>query len=388
MDEKIPKGIIQRQDFFRHIEEHIYLKRGGMWFGFIFGLSFALMVWGRYIYDLWRNAMVMPWLEIIAGIFLCCFIWVIVGFLSGFMKSTGRVALISAITAFATPWLVWLAKILDENWVWFLDRSNWDFLIHFGDAQRLRLFFIGLWGIGIGAFSGLLLRWLIPHAWDLTNSKGRTTPKSLGVFLLCVPLTILFGSITNDMIHQDYQETLMGIYQGFSAVNPDKHERPFLTWSMGKMGLERNSTWEWPRGDFVIQLVDYNADTMDQFFFDVIYRDGTAVRCQGGSGSMQFCGNVSDTYRQLMEIFIRSGLNQQYDALQCESCDPYLSTEVILALDVLGSNFIGNYEIRKDAQYGGAVSMMAHFDSGYELICRFRGEDPIVVDGCTGQFVP
>jgi hypothetical protein len=385
MDDKTPKAVEQlRMSRYRHIDEHIYLKRGGMWFGIIFGLSFALMVWGRYIYALRRNAMVMPWLEIIAGLSLCGFLWAMVGYLSGFVKSTSQVVLISIIAAFATPWLVWLAKILNENWVWFLDRRNWSFRIHLGNALMSRLFFIGLWGIGIGAFSGVLQRWLIPHAWDLTTSKGRTTLKSLGVFLLCLPLTILFGSITYDMIHQDFQETLTGVYQGFKTMNPDDPERPFMTWRMGKEGLESNSTWEWPRGEFIIQFVDYDANTMDQFFFDLIYPDGAAVRCQGGSGSMQFCGNVSDTYRQLMEILIRSGLNQQYDGLQCEICDPALSAEVILSLDALGSNFIGSYQIHKAAQYGGAVSMMAHFDSGYDLSCHFRGEMPIVVESCTG----
>jgi len=387
MESNALKGLKQRMDSIQHIEEHIYLKKGGMWFGLIFGLSFALMVWGRYVYHLQRNQMVIPWVEIIAGLFLCSFIWGMVGYLSGFMKSAGKVILVIALTSFATPWFVWLVKVLNENGVWFLNRHHWSFLIHLGDALQLRLFFIGLWGIVIGVFFAILLRWLIPYAWDFTNAKGRTTLKSLGVFMLCFPLTFLFSSITYDMLHQDFQETLTGLYEGFMMMDPDNPERPFLTWSMGKTGLEKNPTWEWPSGEFIIQLVDYDADTLDKFFFDLIYGDGTAIRCQGGSGSMQFCGNVSSTYQQLMGILIQSVLNKKYDTLQCEDCDPHLSTEVILSLDALGSNFIGNYEIRKIAQYGGAVSMRAHFKSGYELTCRFRGEGPIVVDSCTGENV-
>jgi hypothetical protein len=289
------------------------------------------------------------------------------------------------VAGVATPWVVWLAQMVGENMGWFVGRGTWGLAIHFGDALQARLLFIGLWGAGLGAFAGMLERVLLPRAWDATSSSGQTTLRSLGVFLLCVPLALLLGNVTDDLLQKGLQEALAATHQGLSAIQSGEIERPFLTWNYHGKEVEVKSGWEWPRGDFVIHLVDYDADSMGQFFFDVVYGDGTTVRCQGGSASMQLCGNLSDALQQQMEKLVQSGLNRELEALRCETCDPYIEPAVIESLNDLSSNFTEKYEIFKGAQRGGTVLMVARFDTGYELTCRFRGEDPIILDQCTGK---
>jgi hypothetical protein len=388
MNEETPLGGGRQEVFFRFGETGAYVKTGSMWYGFIFGLSYALVLWGRYAYQIWRNSMAMPWLEILLGIVLVVLIWVLEGYLGSTKRSIAWVILLGAITAGITPWIVWLTKTIGENAVWLLDRKNWSFVTHLGEALRYRLFFVSLWGIGFGALAGLLGRWLIPHAWDLTTASGRTSMKSFGLFLLCTPLTILFGSVSSDLMHKDFFESLTGMYEGFSNVDPDESRRPFLTWRYGGKPIESNLSWEWPRGDFTLYLVDYNADTMDQFFFDAVFSDGTTVRCQGGTSSLALCGNVSDTFWQLMDRMIQAGLNRRLGDLQCETCDPSIRSELLISLDRLRPNFKQEYDIVKSYQHGGAISMTAHFDQGFELICNFRGEDPILVESCIGEFSP
>jgi hypothetical protein len=374
--------------FYRSREAAAYLKTGSMWYGFIFGLSYALVLWGQYTYLILKSSMSLPWLEIVLGIILCVLLWVCAGFLSSFKRSVAWVILLSALSAALTPWLVWLAKTSNENFVWFIDRQGWSFIPHFGEALQYRLFMISFWGIGIGAFSGLLVRWLMPHAWDLTTASGRTSLKSLGLFLLCLPLTILFGSVSSDLFHKDFFESLNGTYEAFSQFDPEETRRPFLTWRFGGKNLESNMGWVWPTGDFTLHLVDYDAETMDQFFFDAIYSDGSTVRCQGGSSSLQLCGNVNDTYQQIMDLMIQGGLNHKLGDLQCESCDPSIRSELLISLDRLRSNFTQSYDIYKKFQSGGAVSMTAQFDNGFILSCNFRGDDPIVVESCEESIMP
>jgi hypothetical protein len=378
----------RREILLRSGEAMPYLKVGSMWYGLIFGLSYALVFWGRYAYKILRSSMAFPWLEIATGTVLCVFIWLMMGYLSSLRRSAAWVIILGAIAAGITPWMVWLAKTIDENAVWLVNRETWSFVTHFGRALQSRLFFIGFWGIGIGAFSGLLVRWLIPHAWDLTTSQGRTSLKSLGLFLLCLPLTILFGSISSDELHKDFFDSLTSLYEGFSQFDPEETRRPFLTWRYGEKSLVNNTSWEWPMGDFTLHLVDYNADTMDQFFFDAAFSNGMTVRCQGGSSSLQLCGNVLDTYTQFVDMIIQGGLNRRLGDLQCETCDPSIRPEILASLDQLRPNFTQVYDIHKSYQRGGAISMTADFDNGFELICNFRGEDPIRVESCKGHFSP
>jgi hypothetical protein len=388
MNEETPHAGGWKEIFFHSREAGAYLRVGSMWYGLIFGLSYGLILWGRYAYQIWLNSMAMPWLEIFVGIVLVVLTWVMMGNLSGTKRSVAWVILMSIVAAALTPWLVWSAKTINENVVWFASRQDWSFVTHLGVALRTRLFFISLWGIGVGAFAGLLGRWLMPHAWDLTTASGRTSIKSVGLFLLCLPLTILFGSVSSDQLHKDFFESLNGTYEDFSTFDPEENRRPFLTWRFGGKPVENDLSWEWPQGDFTLYLVDYNDDTMDQFFFDAIFSGDATVRCQGGSSSLALCGNVSDTYWQLMDRFIQAGLNRRLGELQCESCDPSIKPEILATLDHLRPNFTQVYDIHKSYQRGGAVSMTAHFDHGYELICNFRGENPILVESCQGQFLP
>jgi hypothetical protein len=369
----------------RNAEWQAYTRTGGALFGLIFGLVLAAFVWGPHAYHLWRHSMALPWLGIVAGLALCGAGWALAGCLAGASRSAGWAALICAIAGLATPWLVWLAQMAGENTGWFVGRSTWGLAIHFGSALQARLLFVGLWGAGLGAFAGMLERVLLPRAWDVTSSSGRTTLRSLGVFLLCAPLPLLLGSVTNYLLQRSLQEALAAMHQGLSAVGSGETERPFMTWNYGAKEVEVKYSWEWPRGDFILHLVDYDADSMGQFFFDAVYSDGTTVRCQGGSASIQLCGNLSDTLQQQMERLVQHGLDQELEALRCETCDPQIEPGVIESLDDLSSNFTENYETFKSAQRGGTVLMVAHFDTGYELTCRFRGEDPIVLDKCTGK---
>jgi hypothetical protein len=369
----------------RAAEWQAYAKTGGALFGLIFGLAFAAVLWVPHAYHLWRHSMALPWLGIIAGLALCGAGWAIAGCLAGTSRSAGWAALICAIAGMATPWLVWLAQMVGENSGWFVGQSTWGLAVHFGSALQTRLFFVGLWGAGLGAFIGMLERVLLPRAWDATSSNGRPTLRSVGVFLLCAPLALLLASVTDDLLQSDLQEALAATHQGLGDLKSGEIRRPFLTWNYGGKEVEVTSSWEWPRGDFVIHLVDYNADSMGQFFFDAVFDDGTTVRCQGGSASIQSCGNLSDTLQQYMENLVQSGLNQELEALRCETCDPYIEPRVIESLDDLSSNFTEKYEIFKSAQRGGTVLMVARFNTGYELTCRFRGEDPIVLDKCTGK---
>ena len=116
-----------------------------------------------------------------------------------------------------------------------------------------------------------------------------------------------------------------------------------------------------------------------------MFEDEPTVRCKAYGSALQVCGDLTDTLQQTMARMIHSGLSQDLESLWCEICDPYVRPSTILSLNELSPNFNAEYVVTKTSQRGGNIEMNAQFSSGFELTCFFNGEEPIVVESCSGQ---
>jgi len=367
----------------RYGEQGERWPRGGAWFGVVFGLSYALLFWVSHARALNESAGVLPILEIIVGSILFVAFWALIGFLAA--NTLVRWALLlGALAGFLTPWVIWFAKTLQENWIRFIERGDWDIFYRSGTALHSRLFFIGIWGIGIGLFTVLLERLLLSRAWDFTSASGKITLRSISVFLVCLPLSLLFANVSNDMLHKEYHEIISGTYENLSSLATQEIRRPFITWRYGSKEVDVTSTWEWPQGDFTLYLVDYDSESMGKYYFDAVYDDGSVVRCMGGSSSVQFCGNLTDTLQQMMETIVVAAWDQDLQALLCQECDPYIGPDVANELADMRQNFSGGFRVYQEAHYDSTIAVVARFESGYRLRCYFRGDEPIVVEKCSG----
>lgn len=355
------------------------LRRGGFWFGLIFGVSYALTVWGPHAFFLLRHSAVVDWAEILVGLVLCGLFWAFTRVFSGFFRSIFWSMLWGALAGFATPWIVWYSKGIGA----YIAGINLDIVI--GEALEARLFFIGFWGLGIGTFAGLLERILIPRAWDVSSSSEGFSTRSFTVLLFCLPLTILFGIVTNDYLHSSMEEGLQAANNKILDIQSGESRTPLITWRHGKKVVEVESGWEWPDGEFQIHLANYETETMEMFFFDIDFENGPTVRCKTYGSALQVCGNLTDTLQQTMARMIQSGLSQDLESLWCEICDPNIRASTIHSLNELSPNFDVEYVVTKASQRGGTIEMKAQFSSGFELTCFFNGEEPIVVESCSGQ---
>ena len=373
------RGHDVRQTILPEVKRGVYLRRGGFWFGLIFGISYALTVWGPHAYFLLRHSAVVVWAEILLGLVLCGLFWAFTRFFSGFFRPVFWAMLWGALAGFATPWIVWYSKGIGAN----LAGINLDIVI--GEAISTRLFFIGFWGLGIGAFAGLLERMLLPKAWDVSSSSEGFTTRSFAVLLFCLPLTILFGIVTNDYLHSGMEEGLQAAYNKILEIQSGESDPPLITWRHGKKIVEIESGWEWPDGEFQLHLADYETETMEEFFFDIDFEDGPTVRCKAYGSTIQVCGDLTDTLEQTMARIIQSGLSQDLESLWCEICDPYIRPSTILSLKELSPNFDAAYVFTTVSQRGSNIEMNAQFNSGFELTCLFKDEEPIVVESCSGQ---
>lgn len=214
------------------------------------------------------------------------------------------------------------------------------------------------------------------------------TLRSIGVFLLCLPLTVLFANVSDEMLHKEYHEIILGTHENIISLATEETRRPFFTWRYGNKKLDVTSSWEWPQSDFRLYLADYDPDSMGKYFLDVVYDDGSLVRCMGGSSSMQICGDLEDALQQMMEAIIDGALNRDLRAMRCQECDPYIDPAVAIELLGIGWEFSADYEVSRETHYGSTIAMVAQFDSGYRLRCYFRGDEPIVVEKCYGFLEP
>jgi len=364
-----------RKSILLDVQRRAYASRGGAWFGLVFGLSFALVVWAPHTYFMLKNAATVFLAEILLGVVSCAFLWISLFYISGFFRPTLYAMLLGALAGFATPWVIGYSRLISQQW------AGMGSTINIGEALKTRLFLIGFWGLGVGALGGLVERILLPLAWDFRSTNGHYSLSSIAVFLVCVPLTVIFGSVTSDYLHSGLEEGLLTTYEGIVKVKSGESRRPLSTWRYGGKDVDV-STNKWPSGEFKITLVDYDPESMEFFFFDVVYKDGMTVRCKAYGSALQTCGNLTDTLRQQMDRIIQSGLHQQIDSLRCESCDPYFKPSTIISLTALSPFFESEYVFSEVSHRSAATQMTAQFPSGFELICEFSSEEPIVVEDC------
>jgi hypothetical protein len=145
------------------------------------------------------------------------------------------------------------------------------------------------------------------------------------------------------------------------------------------------SSWDWPTGDFSLYLADYDPESMGQYFFDAIYADNLMIRCKGGSSSVQFCGDLTDAIQQMMAVLINRAMTGDLQSMQCDACDPYLEPAVAVELGNISSNFSEDFEVYPDTHYDGTILVITSFESGYQLRCYFRGDEPIIIEKCSGS---
>jgi hypothetical protein len=87
----------------------------------------------------------------------------------------------------------------------------------------------------------------------------------------------------------------------------------------------------------------------------------------------------------MMVMLIDRAITQDLQSMQCDACDPYLDPAVAVELDNISQNFSEAFEVYRDAHYDGTISMIASFESGYQLRCYFRGDEPIIIEKCSGS---
>jgi hypothetical protein len=356
------------------------LLSAGTAYGLIFGLSFALFTWGYDALLLASSAADLAWAKLLLGLLLAITIGGLAGRLVALPPSTATSIALWATVGALLGMIAGRIPFDGGNLAaWLVDRRLWGLVVFpYGSSAATRTALVVVIGAGLGAAAGLAERLAVEWAWDRVTPKGRMGGRSWAVLLVCLPLTLIAAWAADDLINQPlraHQQAVGELITLALAGASEEAEARGLNYVSVARHRERLSE------QYTVYLVDYDLDTYDLGRVDVAFDNGFTLRCMTARSQVGYCSAISDVYQGWMDDLIYTGL---YGERRWLSSLPPLTVDdtVVMWLDARSDQLSEIYEVAKVGQRGRWVFMSARFDTGSDIVCRFRGVAPVVVDQC------
>jgi len=362
-------GLFQRAHF-RDEEAQRTMQRAGVIYGVLYGLCFALVIWGPDALILSHSHAEMAWAKLAIGLPATLFITTVVGFWSG---RSGRASIwivlwiscaaLIGIFAGAAPstglnLISWISE----------PRVRWIHTYPLGSAGRARMWFFTAIHAALGAWVGLLGRWVTERAWNLTPATGNLNPRTVTVLLWCIPLAIGAGSAGDDLINKDLRAGPVAVH---SLIAGDSSPASFE-----RLGGQ-------PSDRYVLHLVQHDLEGQYNTTVDAAFDNGFVARCTVFGSSVAGCQAISPQLEAWMNAIIQEILRGNPGTLIAEYTGRLsIRPEVLRELATQRTLLSEHYAIRKETQRAGVVVMSAEFTEQRVLTCRFRGAAPVVLDDC------
>jgi len=264
---------------------------------------------------------------------------------------------------------------------WLTDRRLRGLVIFpYGSSAMARTTLVTVIGAGVGVAVGGVEHLAIGWAWDQATAKGRMSWRSWAVLLVCIPLALPIAWAADDLINQplrNLQQTISELITLSLAGATEEAEFRGLNYVSVDRHRERLSE------QYTVYLVEYDLDTYHMGRVDVVFDNGFALRCMTTAGQVGYCSPISDIYRGWMDDLIHAGLSGERNWLNSPRAPLTVDNTVVTWLSDHSDRLSETYEVTKVSQQGRWIFISARFDTGFEIVCRFRGAVPVVVDQCT-----
>jgi hypothetical protein len=368
------------------------LLQAGTAYGVIFGFSFAIFAWGYDAYLLAESGAVLPWSKLAFGLPLS----IVIGGLAGWLAALSPSIMVAVLVWSAASGL--LAMIAGHipfeggNLVlWFVDERLWgetifSYLSSAATRTTLMIFINVILGVLVGYLETLAIQW----AWDRSSPDGRMTVGSWLALLVAVPLAFLPALTVNGFMNRPLRtsQLLVGEILDLSLAGVGEED-------LGRESLEASYRSLKPYLDrisdgYETYFVDFSAETGTWYsaFVDVVFEDGFVLRCVTVGDKVIYCDDYSKRVEGWVGDLVRSGLSGERPWLEAKVRRLDVSESVIDWLAYHQEQLSANYEVQRESQQSGWVHIRVRFDTGFEVICRFRGAQPTVVDQCIETSTP
>ena len=353
----------------------------GTAYGVIFGLSLALLTWGYDALVLASVAADLAWAKLLLGLPLAIAIAGLAGRLAASSSSTAvSVALWGAAGALLGILVGHMPFDGGNLATWLVDQRTRGLVVFpFGSSAAARTALITLIGAGLGVATGGLERMALGWAWDRATSSGRMSGRSYAVLLVCVPLTLIAAWAADDLVNRPlrlHQQTVGELMTLAAAGAGEEAEARGLNYASIALHSQRLSQ------QYTLYLAEYDLDTHEVAIVDTAFDNGFSLRCMTARGQVGYCGPASDVYQEWMDSLIQAGLHGPEEQPATLKHALTVDDTVMPWLETHKKRLSPTYELAKVAQRGGWVFMSARFDTGFEMVCRFRGAMSVTVDQC------
>ncbi len=359
------------------------LLRAGAGYGLLFGLGFALFVWGYDALTMSQSSADMAWAKLLMGLPCLLIIGGAAGILGAWSSSTLFTTFVWVVTMGGIGWLAghipftgmsWLAGVLDPR---FAGLTPWPYTE--SNALRTLLVMIAytVYGFAVGYVETLAVEW----AWDRTTPAGQLKASAWAVLLVAwlvalPPVFVLDYLVMADVrIPQVRVANLVGTYleggeAAVSATGQNINE------------AQRHGARFTP--DYTVYFSGF--DSTDKTFYtgysDVVFDTGFALRCSVMGGQVTFCDDLS----QKLDSRIRQMIQAAKTGERPWLTDPMkifsVNEDVVTWLQTQQEGLSNTYHLTITAQKGPWMFVTVQFDTGRTVTCRFYGNAIVTVDQC------
>jgi len=349
----------------------------GLGCGLIYGLAYGLVVWGIDARVLARSNAELAGAKLALGLPLLLLIGTVTGALAGRNDRAG--GWVGAWMASGALMGIVVAAMPMAGYnlaTWIAEPRLRGVNVHpMGPGGAARMVFVTVVNGCVGSAVGLVGHLLVERARRLAAPTGRMSGRSWAALVLCLPLALPPGLLSDELINKPLRIGQRIVHQAISAD-------PAGGLGEGEVALDRDLLSD----SYTLHLVDYDLEEQGRATIDVAFDDGFVMRCEVAGRALSGCVPISPHFESWMEDLIQAGLREGPGTeLESQAGGVSVAENVSSWLASQGEYLRGDYEVSRDTQRGGWVIMAARFDSGYTLTCRFHGASPVLVERCSGN---
>lgn len=354
-------------------------------YGVLFGLAFALSVWGYDGVLLVSSAAEQPWTKLLFGLPLAIIVGLLAGWLTARYSSTGVCIVVWMIANGLLGVIAGRIPFAGGNLAaWLADRRLWGIdIFPYERAAMVRTILVVLvnavLGIVVGFFEDRAVEW----AWDRTTSDDKMSWRSwVALLSVCIPLALLPMVSVDGFINRPLRipQQVVGELVNLAVTGATQEMIGTREASYRSIEPFREALSE----RYVNHFVAFGSDTeaWDSAYVDVAFDDGFVLRCVSSVKTVLYCDDFSSKFTAWVGDLVHAGLYGERAWLDAKMKRLAVDDAVVDWLAAHRDQLSETYEVSRDSQQGGWVFMSARFDTGFEMLCRFHGAAPIQVDQC------
>ena len=359
-----------------------FARSAGSRYGLILGVSLVLAGWGWDAWELSNASVELPWVKLLAASITLIPLAVAAGWLAG-----------RAYPSFLIGLLVWIGwgivggfiaghlpfEVLSTFAGW-LDPTvrGLNIFPFTSEAQ----FFTGA-TMFIGALAAFPIEFIqslsTEWSWDRSTTDNRLTLGAWAMLFVALPLGVGLGMLDNAATNSLSAPMLLTnqVVQVAQTTSPniDTSKMPtdeMLVYMAGLRWRDKIS------GRFTEHLADYDPNTFQQSAVDLVFDNGTMLRCNVAQYSRYVtgCYDLAANYRAVLTDFVRSG------TAQCSDCTVEIQPQPAAWQSQHGRDFGDISRVTVVHHFDGVVIARAENAAGKSVECRFVGANPVRLEEC------